>query len=478
MADATLMAAEEDLRAEIQRLQSQLERERAIRLQTDAIAVSRLRDLYEKQRQVQLLAKIAAASNQTSSVKDALHFVVVQICEFNNWQVGHSYLAEGSGEALCLRSTGMWFGPQSERIEEFRRATEELDFRAGVGLPGQVLATGRPLWLHDVTESNNFPRRAVALTCGLKGATAFPVLSGDDVVAVLEFFAGDAREPDDALLELMAQIGAQLGRVIERQRADDRLRERAEELLRARDEAKAADVAKSAFLANMSHELRTPLNAILGFSEILKTELLGPINNARYRSYAESIFASGSHLLGLINDVLDFAKLDAACLDLSEEVLNLREIILDCMRFLEPQASKGKVTVLETIDPELPGLRADRRRLRQIFLNLLSNAVKFTGEGGEVRISATCTAQGLDIRVTDTGIGMSAEQIPLALERFGQVDNKLARKYEGTGLGLPLTKQLLGLHGGALAIESTLGRGTTVTASFPPERIVSLYQAA
>jgi signal transduction histidine kinase len=303
-------------------------------------------------------------------------------------------------------------------------------------------------------------------------------MSGDDVVAVLEFFANDAREPNDALLELMVQIGAQLGRVIERQRAEDRLRERAEELTRARDEAKAADVAKSAFLANMSHELRTPLNAILGFSEILKTELLGPLNNERYRSYAESIFASGSHLLGLINDVLDFAKLDAACLELNDEILDVQDIVVDCIRFMEPQASKAKVSLCENLLPSLPRVRADKRRLRQIFLNLLSNAVKFTREGGEVRVSAKSGVHGLDVLVSDTGIGMSPDQIPLALERFGQVDNKLARKYEGTGLGLPLTKQLLELHGGTLAIESALGRGTTVTVSFPPDRLVPLQQAA
>ena len=468
----------QELLAEIQRLQGQLEQERAIRLQTDAIAVSRLRDLYEKQRHVQLLAKIAAASNQTSSVKDALHFAVVQICDFNDWQVGHSYLAEGAGETLRLRSTGMWYAPEKDRIDEFRRSTQEVEFRPGLGLPGQVFASGRPLCLSDVGESSIFLRRESALKCRLKGAMAFPIMSGDEVVAVLEFFANEVREPNDALLELMSQIGAQLGRVIERQHANDRLRERAEELTRARDEAKAADVAKSAFLANMSHELRTPLNAILGFSEILKTELLGPLNNERYRSYAESIFASGSHLLGLINDVLDFAKLDATCLDLQDEILDLHEIIVDCIRFMEPQATKGKVYLLDNIPAGPLRVRGDKRRLRQIFLNLLSNAVKFTGEGGEVRVSAKPSVHGLDVLVSDTGIGMSPDQIPLALERFGQVDNKLARKYEGTGLGLPLTKQLLELHGGTLSIESALGRGTTVTVSFPRERLVSLYQAA
>jgi signal transduction histidine kinase len=249
--------------------------------------------------------------------------------------------------------------------------------------------------------------------------------------------------------------------------------------LRSALEALAADsISKSQFLATMSHELRTPLNAIMGFSEILKDEILGSIGSPRYRDYAASIHKSGGYLLHLVNELLDFSKLDAGKLELIEEPIDVGKMIGECIHLIEPQAAKGKVAVRELPRECRFILKADDRRLRQILLNLLSNAVKFTPEGGDVRVSAKMTSDGLAIAVADTGIGIAQEDIPRALERFGQIDSALSRKHHGTGLGLPLAKHLAELHAGALTIQSEFGAGTTVTVTFPSSRMMAERVAA
>jgi signal transduction histidine kinase len=246
----------------------------------------------------------------------------------------------------------------------------------------------------------------------------------------------------------------------------------------ALEEAATASQAKSQFLAAMSHELRTPLNAIIGFAEMLAQEMFGPLGNQRYRDYAGTIQSSGGHLLGLINDILDFSKLDAGKLELDERPVDLSEVVHESVRMIATQASEAGVRLHERLDPALPVLQADARRVRQIVLNLLANAVKFTPPEGEVRISTFQCEAGIALAVSDTGIGIAAMDIPKALERFGQVDNRLARKYDGTGLGLPLSKRLAELHGGTLQLESEIGSGTTVTVTFPSQRLLGERAAA
>jgi signal transduction histidine kinase len=228
----------------------------------------------------------------------------------------------------------------------------------------------------------------------------------------------------------------------------------------------------------MSHELRTPLNAIIGFSEMLKDETLGSVGNERYRTYHDDIYKSGTHLLALINDILDTARIEAGELQLSEQPVDFNRTIEECAALMEPQATKAKVRLRFDFDGKITVVRLDPRRLRQILLNLVSNAVKFTPARGRVRISTALGEPGFSLIIADTGIGMKPEDIPRALERFGQIDSTLARKYEGTGLGLPLSKHLAELHGGTLAIESKPGLGTTVTVIFPADRLLSGYQVA
>ncbi len=240
----------------------------------------------------------------------------------------------------------------------------------------------------------------------------------------------------------------------------------------AAEEADSANRAKSEFLANMSHELRTPLNGILGFSEALAGGYFGALT-PRQGEYVRDIHASGEHLLRLINDVLDMAKLDAGRTTLSEEVVDLARVIDDSVRLIRHRAQEAEIKL--TVEKPPPGmrLRADELRLKQILLNLATNAVKFTPAQGRVTIRAGCRRDGAPyIEVADTGIGMRQDDIPLALTPFAQVENFMTRKHEGTGLGLPIVNALVELHGGRLLISSTPGTGTAVTAVFPRERVV------
>jgi len=235
--------------------------------------------------------------------------------------------------------------------------------------------------------------------------------------------------------------------------------------------AEAANRAKSEFLSNMSHELRTPLNAIIGFAEIIKDQAFGPVGLPRYAEYANDIHESGRSLLQLINDILDLSKVEAGKMELQRTFVDVADILGRCIRLIKDRAAKSKVRLEMALDPNVPRLFADEGRIRQIALNLLSNAVKFTPAGGTVVLSTSVDPQGaISVAVADTGIGMSAADIDVALERFGQAASSLSRTQEGTGLGLPLAKALAELHGGALIIVSAPGKGTTVTVTFPPQQ--------
>jgi len=243
------------------------------------------------------------------------------------------------------------------------------------------------------------------------------------------------------------------------------------ETLRSKEAAEYANRTKTQFLANMSHELRTPLNAILGFSEVIERQMFGPIA-AKYLDYARDINSSGRHLLALVNDVLDLSKLEAGKLELRESEFSLPELVEECLTLVRARAEAGGVRLKNALPHELPALRADQRAVKQLLLNFLSNAVKFTPEGGEVRIEIE-TRNGLTLSVIDSGIGMTAAEIEVALAPFGQIDSHIAHKHDGTGLGLPICRSLMELHGGELRVTSAPNAGTTVAAWFPPTRVVA-----
>jgi signal transduction histidine kinase len=242
------------------------------------------------------------------------------------------------------------------------------------------------------------------------------------------------------------------------------------QLVEEKERAELASRAKSQFLANMSHELRTPLNAIIGFSEVLMSET--PLAAERRTEYARSVRDSGVHLLRIINDILDLSKIEAGKLELLEEEVDLAAILDSCERIIGERVVENGLRLVRHLPEELPRLRGDERKLKQILLNLLSNSVKFTPPGGEVRVVVGRDPSGIAIAVEDTGIGIAEADIATALAPFMQVDRSLSRRFEGTGLGLSLTRSLAELHGGSLELRSIPGAGTTVTIRLPAERIV------
>src|SRR5213078_2501294 len=267
-----------------------------------------------------------------------------------------------------------------------------------------------------------------------------------------------------ATLEARAEKDALIGELEQAKAISDEARHRAE----------SANVAKSRFLAQMSHELRTPLNAILGFSEVMKTEIFGPHHVPAYKDYAGDIHNSGVHLLGLINEILDLSRIEAGRYELNEEPVALTQVIGECSHLLAMRAKSRNLTIHDVFQTGMPRLWADERAIRQICLNLLSNAIKFTPQGGEIWLKVGWTASGGQyMTVKDTGPGIPEEEIPIVLASFGQGSNSIKSAEQGSGLGLPIAKNLVDLHGGTLVLKSKLRIGTEVIIAFPPERVMS-----
>jgi PAS domain S-box-containing protein len=254
--------------------------------------------------------------------------------------------------------------------------------------------------------------------------------------------------------------------ITDRKQTEDALR-------RAQMDAEIANRAKSQFLANVSHELRTPLNAIIGFSEIMNGELMGTLGSPVYKEYASDIHESGRHLLAIINDILDLSRVEAGQTALNESIIEIQNLVTACLILVQGKANASGLTLSIESSPSVPMVRGDERLLKQTLLNLLSNAIKFTPGGGSIQISTTVTAKGLEVAVTDSGIGMSEAELAKVAKPFVQLENWLVRKYEGTGLGLSISKAFCELHGGRLEIASAPGRGTTAMIHLPASRLVT-----
>jgi two-component system, cell cycle sensor histidine kinase PleC len=270
-----------------------------------------------------------------------------------------------------------------------------------------------------------------------------------------------------AMLEARAEKDALIGELEQAKAKSDE----------ARRHAEAANIAKSRFLAQMSHELRTPLNAILGFSEVMKNELFGAHAVPAYKDYANDIHNSGVHLLGLINEILDLSRIEAGRYELNEEAVALVQVAEECHHLLKLRATNRNIAIHDLFEPDMPRLWADERAARQICLNLLSNAIKFTPQGGEIWLKVGWTAAGGQyLSVRDTGSGIPENEIPIVLDTFGQGSNAIKSAEQGAGLGLPIVKSLIELHGGTFSLKSKLREGTEVVVTFPPERVMAALE--
>lgn len=449
---------------EIHTLQRKLEREQRARLEAERIAETSTRALYIKQLELALLRDIAGASNHASSVDEALEKSLKLICNHTGWPVGHALKVDEKGTARCA---GIWFAREGFEITAFRTANEKFQFSKGVGLPGVVLETGSATWIPDVCQLPGFIRIAVAKQAGLHLGAAFPVLAGERIHTILEFFSPTIEEPREEFLALMTECGTQLGRALERE-------EHRSAECRARILAESANQAKSLFLANMSHEIRTPLNGLLGMANLLLEGHLG----AEEKGHVKTILSSGQFLLSILNDILDFSKIEAGKIDLEMIRFNIREMLASVIQISSISAEQKGLPLSLNIDEAVPQLiRHDTVRLRQVLLNLLNNAVKFTREGCvkvDVRVTPAF-AEGmltLHFAVTDTGIGISPEAQQRIFDAFSQADVSTTRKFGGTGLGLTLSARLVSLMGGKISVQSAAGEGSCFSFSIPIERIV------
>ena len=327
----------------------------------------------------------------------------------------------------------------------------------GSSLPIAVFATTAPLTI------------AVALSYLLTGNVHGYVLAGLALTALCYFglLANRLYTSNLAALEARAEKDALIGELEQAKAKSDE----------ARRHAEAANIAKSRFLAQMSHELRTPLNAILGFSEVMKNELFGAHAVRAYKDYSNDIHSSGVHLLGLINEILDLSRIEAGRYELNEESVALVQVAEECRHLLKLRASNRGIVIHDLFEPDMPRLWADERAVRQICLNLLSNAIKFTPQAGEVWLKVGWTAAGGQyLSVRDNGPGIPENEIPIVLDTFGQGSNAIKSAEQGAGLGLPIVKSLIELHGGTFSLKSKLREGTEVIVTFPPERVMTALE--
>ena len=302
-----------------------------------------------------------------------------------------------------------------------------------------------------------------------------PITSRDEIGQVVHGF-NDMIEQLEKREKLLEQHRNHLQTLVDERTSEllarnEDLKNALSELEVAKKAVESASESKSQFFAKISHELRTPLNSIIGFSEILTEEVYGPLGNKTYVDYSTEILDSGKHLLSLINDILDMSKIEAGSFEIHEEVFDLSELLMGCIRALALRADKTDITMAQHNVADLPYFYADRRSIKQIMLNLLSNAVKFTPEGGKITVITKKTGDIFTIAVQDTGIGIKPEDLPRMMQPFQQASNAHSRSHEGTGLGLSITKSLMELHGGKIEIASVYGEGTTILLQFKADRL-------
>lgn len=425
----------------------------------------------KKTAQLALIKSIAVSANEINDLDAFIQSCLDDICAFTGWPLGHVYRIKSDTERV-LHSAGIWHLEDPARLGNLKEMTEKASFEPGVGLPGKVLSSGNPEWIVDVRLGPDLPRTQQAVDNGIRAYIAIPINLRDECVMVMEFCSYAAEEEDRETLSVLMSTADQISRRIEREHTAQALRAAREQsrlaetlAVSASRRAEAASLAKTEFLDNMSHELRTPLNGMLGFAEMIENETLGPLGHEQYADYVKTIGNSGRHLLSIINDVLDYSKIESGKLELDPVAINLLQAVEDVVELLAPNAHDKGIELACYVAPDVPmTVVADPSRMRQILFNLTGNAIKFTGTGG-VNIAVSLESKrGKDIRlrieVCDTGIGIEEAAQEKLFQKFSQADASTTRKYGGSGLGLAISKHLVTLMDGEIGVNSQLGEGS------------------
>jgi PAS domain S-box-containing protein len=392
---------------------------------------------------------------------EGTHEILQTVCESLGWQVG--LLWSTDYQDGVLRYIDIWHEP-SINIDEFKQTSANRTFQKGVGLPGRIWATSKPAWIPNVVKDDNFPRALAAESDGLRGAFGFPILLGEEVVGVLEFFSREIRQPDQDLLKMIGAVGSQIGQFQELKRAEEKLAQLLVRERSARADSDKANRLKDEFLATLSHELRTPLNAVVGWSRMLRS---GRLDKESEGHALEVIERNAWAQKQIIEDILDVSRVITGKLQLNLAPVDLKSVIEAALDAVRPALEAKEITIETDYPDSLRIIQGDYDRLQQVVWNLLSNASKFTPSGGRVGLRITENGGFAQIQVTDTGPGIAPDFLPHVFERFRQADGSTTRTHGGLGLGLAIVRHLVELHGGTISVNNAEGSGAVFIIKLP-----------
>ena len=431
--------------------------------------------LQRKNMYILILQMIAVAANKAKKIDEVIQFTLDTIGNHMKWSTGHACIRAVSEDKMI--SSKLWYLPESRRFSTFRRITEMSSFEKGVGIPGIVLETKASLWIHNLAEHKNFIRRSLTGDSGLKSAFAFPVLVENEVEVVLEFFSDHMITTDENLLEVMANIGAQIARVIERYRSEmklkrahdeleDRVKQRTQELLETNEKLKKVSEMKSTFMITASHELKTPLTAMKGYLLLILQNKVGPLTEEQ-REFITHAEKATERLERLVNELLHLTKMEVREFSLKADKINIAKLLEEEVMIFKAEADQKKISLDLALEKSLGDITADEDKIRQVIENLLSNSLKYTRAQGKIMIKAKRSGNELWIEIQDTGIGIKAQDQIKIFDAFYHLHKTGLRGEDSTGIGLGVTKKIIEAHGGEISVMSEEGKGASFLIKLP-----------
>jgi len=417
-------------------------------------------DITDRRRAEQRLALQYAVTrilSKSIDFVDGTHDILETVCEGLGWQVGVLWAVDHQAEVL--RCIDFWQAASIE-VTSFEDASRNRTIEREIGIPGRIWSSGKPVWISNVLKDNNFPRAAAADHAGLRGAFGFPILLGEEVVGVIEFFSREIRRPDQELLDMIGSVGQQIGQFQERKRAEEKLAQLLISERTALADSEKANRLKDEFLATLSHELRTPLNAVIGWSRMLRS---GRLDKESALHALEVIERNAWAQKQIIEDILDVSRVITGKLQLHLAPVDIAGVVNAALDAVRPALEAKDILIQTQFQDGLRIIPGDADRLQQVVWNLLSNASKFTPNGGTIEVRVGQDASHLKIEVGDTGPGINPEFLPHVFERFRQEDGSTTRTHGGLGLGLAIVRHLVELHGGLIEAKN---RGSETGAVF------------